>query len=221
VHRSPMSFAPHEALAALLLPHVDGAGDGSHDLSHLGRVWRNAFRIAAEEEGREGSDDTILAAAVLLHDCVTVEKGSPLRSQASRLAGERAVFVLSGPGLNWTPERIEEVRHAVEAHSFSAGIEPRTRTARILQDADRLDALGMIGAARCFYTAGRMGSALYDPEDPKAERRPLDDRRFALDHFGAKLLGLASGFRTAAGARLAAVRHERLVRCMEEFLDEA
>jgi uncharacterized protein len=51
-------------------------------------------------------------------------------------------------------------------------------------------------------------------------KRPLDDRRYALDHFRAKLLKLASGFRTTTGARLARVRHERLQRCLDEFADE-
>jgi uncharacterized protein len=108
----------------------------------------------------------------------------------------------------------------VAAHSFSAGIEPLTLEAKTLQDADRLDAIGMLGVARCFYVAGRMGSALYDPVDPHALERPLDDRRYALDHFRAKLLKLASGFRTATGARLARLRHDRLQRFLDEFADE-
>ncbi|SDU17688.1 uncharacterized protein SAMN05444156_2425 [Verrucomicrobium sp. GAS474] len=208
------SFAPHEALAAALLPHIDGAGDGAHDLAHLVRVWKNAFLIHAEE----GGEAEVLAAATLLHDCVTVEKSSPLRSQASRLAAERAAAVLGS--LGWPAERVEAVRHAVEAHSFTAALAPRTLEAKILQDADRLDAIGMIGVARCFYTAGRMASALYDPADPRARHRPRDDRRFALDHFEEKLLKLASGFQTSAGARMAATRQDRLRRFMEEFLDE-
>jgi uncharacterized protein len=65
-----------------------------------------------------------------------------------------------------------------------------------------------------------MGSALYDPVDPHASERPLDDRRFALDHFRAKLLKLASGFQTETGARLAQLRHERLQRFLDEFADE-
>jgi uncharacterized protein len=101
------------------------------------------------------------------------------------------------------------VAHAVATQSFSAGIEPLTLEAKTLQDADRLDAIGMLGVARCFYVAGRMGSALYDPLDPHALERPRDDGRYALDHFRAELLKLASGFRTATGARLARVRHER------------
>ncbi|MEG1456946.1 MAG: hypothetical protein RSC66_15415 [Comamonas sp.] len=64
-----------------------------------------------------------------------------------------------------------------------------------MQDADRLDAMGLIGAARCFYVGGRLGRALYDPADPRGELRPLDDTRYTLDHFQTKLLRLAEAFR--------------------------
>ena len=120
----------------------------------------------------------------------------------------------------WSSERIAAVRHAIEAHSFSAAIMPTTLDAKILQDADRLDAIGMVGAARCFYIAGRMGSGLYDAADPRAENRPLDDKRFAIDHFETKLFGLASGFQTATGRRLAKDRQQKLRRFLDEFLEE-
>ena len=198
-----------------MLPHAgDASGDGSHDTSHLQRVWKNAAAIQAED----GGDAQVLFAATILHDCVPTEKNSPLRAQASRLSADKAARVLSA--LDWPQAQIDAVAHAVAAHSFSAGIEPLTLEAKTLQDADRLDAIGMLGVARCFYVAGRMGSALYDPLDPHASERPLDDRRYALDHFRAKLIKLASGFRTDTGARLARVRHERLQRFLDEFADE-
>jgi uncharacterized protein len=90
-----------------------------------------------------------------------------------------------------------------------------------LQDADRLDAIGVIGAARCFYIAGRMGSALYDWRDPRADDRALDDKAYALDHFRTKLFKLASGFRTETGRRMAAERHKRLEAIYDDFLAEA
>lgn len=206
-------FEPFVALAETLLVHMPVA-DGAHDIAHLARVWRNAARIAAAEGGM----DRVLAAAVLLHDCVAVEKSSPLRAQASRLAAARAGEILAG--LGWGAAEVAEVCHAIEAHSFSAGIPPRSRAARILQDADRLDAIGAIGVARCFYTAGRMGSALYDPADPLAAGRALDDRAFAIDHFRTKLLKLAEGFQTKAGAALAAERTARIAGFLATFEEE-
>ncbi|WP_085704710.1 HD domain-containing protein [Pseudomonas sp. B15(2017)] len=210
-----IAFEPLAPLAAELLPHaLEPSEDGAHDLSHLQRVWHNVRTLQAEE----GGDLEVLLAAVLLHDCVAVEKNSPLRSQASRLAAKKASTVLAN--LNWPEAKISAIIHAIEAHSFSANITPLSLEARLLQDADRLDSLGLLGVARTFYTAGRMGSALYDPNDPEARERDYDDTRFCLDHFQTKLLHLADGFQTAAGQRLAQIRHQRLKGFMEQFKEE-
>jgi uncharacterized protein len=208
------AFSPLDGLAERLLPQAFSADDGSHDAAHLIRVCKNARRIRAEE----GGDLRLLAAAVLLHDCVAVEKNSPLRAEASRLAAEKATGLLAAEG--WNAEDAAAVAHAILTHSFSANLAPQTLEAKIVQDADRLDAVGMVGAARCFYIAGRMGSGLYDPLDPLAENRPLDDKAFAIDHFEVKLFKLADGFQTAAGARMAQERTERLRTIRAMLLDE-
>ncbi len=204
-------FGDQAGLAGqLLAAHGPSGNDGSHDLSHLFRVWRNARAIAATEPG---CDLGVLVAAVILHDCVAVEKNSPDRSRASRLAAGRAREILAA--LGWDALRTEQVAHAIEAHSFSAGIAPETIEARILQDADRLDAIGAVGVARCFYVAGRMGSLLYSDDDPAGGERALDDQRFALDHFGAKLFRVAENFQTTTGRRMAQER----TRAMRDFWD--
>jgi uncharacterized protein len=209
-------FGEHAATAARLLAELGPANDdGSHDRSHLLRVWRNALAIAGHEPP---CDRAVLTAAVILHDCVAVEKNSPLRSQASRLAAARARTILAG--LEWNAEQIDAAAHAIEAHSFSAAIAPRTLEARIVQDADRLDAIGAIGVARCFYIAGRMGSGLYDPADPAASQRDLDDRSFALDHFGAKLFKVAADFQTPTGQALAEARTQTMRAFVDTLLQE-
>jgi len=182
-----------------LLPHAVQHDDGAHDAAHLLRVWKTAFEI----QRAEGGDAEILAAAVLLHDCVAAEK-------ASR--------VLSKHG--WPQQRISAVVHAIEAHSYSGGILPESLEAKILQDADRLDSIGLVGVARCFYTAGRMGSALYDPADASGETRGRDDKRYALDHFYTKLLRLAGSFQTATGSQLARERDTRLRQFLDDFRAE-
>ncbi|WP_082145890.1 HD domain-containing protein [Microvirga massiliensis] len=197
------AFSPYEHIVALT-QKLTGSADSAHDESHLIRVWTNAKRIAMDE----GGDLEILATATLLHDCVAVEKNSPLRSQASRMAAAAARDLLLEVG--WSEERIQAVAHAIEAHSFSARIAPTTTEARILQDADRLDALGAIGIARLFMVSGRLDRPIYDLADPMAENRPLDETRFALDHFWTKLLGLPETFQTRLGRELAAVRAERI-----------
>ncbi|MDQ0319712.1 uncharacterized protein QO002_001850 [Pararhizobium capsulatum DSM 1112] len=208
------TFAPFEDLATRLLPHAVSSDDGSHDVAHLLRVWKNACAI----QEKEGGDLRLLAAAVLLHDCVSVEKNSPLRSQASRLAAEKASGLLAD--LGWCVWDIGGVGHAILTHSFSADIMPETLEAKILQDADRLDAIGMVGAARCFYIAGRMGSALYDPLDPLANNRPLDDKAYAIDHFETKLFRLTDGFQTTAGRRMAEKRQAKLAQVLAMMLEE-
>jgi uncharacterized protein len=208
------AFSPLADLADRLLPQAFAADDGSHDAAHLIRVWKGARRIQAEE----GGDLRLLAAAVLLHDCVAVEKNAPNRGDASRLAAEKASALLAGEG--WSAGDVRAVAHAILTHSFSANLPPETLEAKILQDADRLDAIGMVGAARCFYIAGRLGSGLYDPLDPLAENRALNDKAYALDHFEVKLFKLADGFQTAAGARMATERTQRLRAIRDMLLDE-
>ncbi|CAI0943711.1 HD domain-containing protein [Serratia fonticola] len=207
-------FTPFQALAQELLPLTLEGDDGSHDVAHLHRVWKNSRQISQDE----GGDQQILCAAVLLHDCVAVEKNSPQHHLASRMAAEKASIALAS--LGWSVDSINKTAHAIEAHSFSAAIPPQTLEAKILQDADRLDAIGMIGVARCFYIGGRMRSALYDAADPLAQQRQYDDKRFTLDHFETKLFKLQEGFQTEAGRRMAALRTQRMRRFLSELLEE-
>jgi uncharacterized protein len=207
-------FHPFDQLAAKLLVVSTDDEDGAHDFSHLTRVWRNVKLIQKEE----GGDLELLAAATLLHDCVEVAKDSPLRSTASLLAANEARDRLEK--LGWAALRTETVARAIESHSFSAGIAPASLEGCVLQDADRLDAIGFCGVARCFYTAGRLGSRLYDLEEPEAKLRPLDDARNALDHFPKKLLTLQGSFKTRKGKELAAERHRRLNEFYSGMLSE-
>ena len=186
------------------------AGDAAHDLGHVRRVVAWARRLAAEEEADLG----VVVPAAWLHDCVTVPKDHADRTRASRLAAETASAWLRQQG--FPRKKRAAVAHAVEAHSFSAGVEPRTAEAAVVQDADRLDALGAVGIARLYVTAGATGAALAHPTDPLWETdRPLDDRRFATDHVFAKLLRLPAAMRTAAGRREA----ERRAAFLRTFLD--
>lgn len=197
-------FAPCESLAGEVLAAWSdrpAGSDASHDISHLARVWRLAKHIAADETE---ADLDILAAATLLHDCVSLEKNDPRRAMSSRLSADVARDLLTT--LGWPGDRVERVTHAIEAHSFSAGITPVTVEAAILRDADRLDALGALGIARTFYVAGRLGAQLYDFGDPFADFRALDDRIFALDHFPAKLLRLRDGLLTPRGQAIGEAR---------------
>ncbi len=197
-----------EAWAERCAAHVAQtmAGDAAHDVSHVRRVVANARRLALDE----GADLRVVLPAAWLHDVVTVPKSSPDRARASQLAAHAASAWLGDEG--FPSELIAAVAHAVAAHSFSAGIAPETPEARVVQDADRLDALGAVGLARMFATAGAMGAALFHPDDPFHETdRPLDDRAFSLDHLETKLLRLPGTMQTAAG-RAEAERRADVIR---------
>ncbi|MDZ7631629.1 MAG: hypothetical protein U5K74_09845 [Gemmatimonadaceae bacterium] len=96
------------------------------------------------------------------------------------------------------------------------GSHPVTSEARVVQDADRLDALGAIGIARCLMLGGQLGRVLYDVDDPFAEHRAPDDRVSSIDHFYTKLLTLADTMQTASGRREAA----RRTAYMRGYLDQ-
>ncbi len=182
--------------------------DAAHDLAHVHRVVAAARQLAAGE----GADLDVVMPAAWLHDCVTVPKDSDRRAAASAEAAALAGSFLGEAGY---PEAlIPAVRHAIEAHSFSAGIAPRTLEAKVVQDADRLDALGAIGIARCFLVGGSLGLALYQPGEPFPERRQPDDSAWVLDHFYVKLLKLPDTMQTQAGRAEA----RRRARFMEDYL---
>ena len=192
-------------------------GDAAHDLAHVRRVVGWARRLAEAE----GADLGVVVPAAWLHDCVAVAKDHPDRRHASRRAARVAADWLRDEG--FPADRISAVAHAVEAHSFSAGVVPETAEARVVQDADRLDALGAIGLARCYATAGALGSALVHPRDPvptEPPARPLDDREWATDHVFVKLLGLPDTMQTAAGRREARRRAGFLRRFLAELARE-
>jgi len=166
----------------------------------------------------------VVRIAAWMHDFVVVPKSDPRRSQASQLSAEASLaFLETLPGADptlggWlTGELREAIGHAIEAHSYSAGIEPKTLEAAIVQDADRLDGVGAIGIARCFWVGGALGRPLYCADDPWARAgRTWDDGAFTLDHFYVKLFRTVESLRTDSGRREGA----RRLATMQAFLDE-
>ena len=185
-------------------------GDPAHDLAHVHRVVANARMLAAAE----GADLSVVLPAAWLHDCVVVPKDSADRPRASRLAAAAAADFLGQAG--YPADHIPAIRHAIEAHSFTARIPPETLAARVVQDADRLDAIGAIGIARTLMLGAAMGTPLYDDAEPLPATRPPDDARAVIDHFYTKLLRLAEMMQTETGRR----EGERRTALMRLYLDE-
>lgn len=195
---------------------TEAAGDdGAHDINHLHRVWHTAETLLNDYPE---ADALVVQAACYLHDLVNLPKNDPQRHLASRQAAELACRELSS--MNFPADKLPALAHAIEAHSFSAAITPTTIEARIVQDADRLDALGAVGLARLFYIAGRMGSELAHPDDALGTQRGLDDKRYALDHIEVKLATLPASMQTEAGRRLGQQRLEWIYAFRGTFLQE-
>ena len=183
--------------------------DPAHDFAHFIRVALWTVKLG------QGRVDPICAiAAALLHDIVNVPKNHPDRARASELSAEVARELL--PKHGFTPAETEEICEAVRDHSYSRGAVPQRHLAKCLQDADRLEALGSLGIFRVVSTGARMGANYFDPQDPWARRRSLDDRAYSVDHFFAKLLKLPDLMNTQQGKAEA----EKRAQSMRAFLQQ-
>jgi uncharacterized protein len=203
-----------EAQIVAFLNTVVEAADMAHDTLHIQRVVANA-RYLAEQERAELA---VVLPAAYLHDCVALSKQSPLRAQASRLSGQRAASFLTSIG--YPAEHIGEIEHAIAAHSFSARIVPTTLAAKVVQDADRLDALGAVGVARTILVGAARSAPLYDSAHPFPAARQADDRNSIVDHFFVKLLHLQSTMQTETGRREAAQRTAFMLEYLRELARE-
>ena len=195
--------------------HYDG-GDASHDIAHFRRVWRSAQQIA---DGQSVCLTVVLFASYF-HDLVSLPKNHPDRARSSLLSAERTVQILLSDFPQLPVEHHAAIAHAIEAHSFSAQITPQTIEAKIVQDADRLEALGAIGLARVFAVSGALNNSLFDARDPFADRRELDDKTYALDHFQCKLLRLPKTMQTEKGRAMAVHNARFLVQFMAKLSAE-
>jgi len=188
--------------------------DAGHDLQHIQRVVVNCSRIGPIEQ----VDPNIVLPAAWLHDCVAVPKNSPMRNQASRLAADHAVELLKSIG--YPNSHLPAIHHCIAAHSFSANVKCQTREAMVVQDADRLEALGAIGIARCLMTGGSLGQRLYDPSEPLPIRRPPRDDLQSVDHFFVKLFRLPATMQTESGRREALQRIDIMRSFLEQLCEE-
>ncbi|SHH47016.1 HD domain-containing protein [Cognatishimia maritima] len=189
--------------------------DPAHDVLHLDRVWANAHRIAKDEGG---INLRVLVAAAYLHDLVNLPKNHPDRKLASAMSAEKAEPILAK--LGYSAEDIAAAQHAITTHSYSAKLEPKSREAVILRDADRLDALGAVGIARTFMVAGQMDRPLADPRDPFAAKRALDDQLWSIDHWHLKLLQLPHEMATRKGRKIARKRAKLMLAYLQQLAKE-
>ena len=162
----------------------------SHDEGHVERVVRLAKYIAE----REGADVEVVVTAAKLHDIARGEKNHAIKG------AEIARKILS----DRDPEFVERVAHCIEAHSFSSGVEPETLEAKVLSDADKLDAIGAIGVARAFLYSGEKGRSIEE----------------TLEHFEEKLLKLGDCLYTETARKIAERRHEFMLEFYRRLKEE-
>ncbi len=191
--------------------------EGGHDWFHIERVYRNAMLIAKEED----CDLTIVQLGALLHDIADSKFHDGDESVGPRIA---RAFLQAEHVAETT---IQHVINIIDNISFKGGnFEKKfhSKELEIVQDADRLDALGAIGIARCFNYGGFMNRALYDPEiHPKLDMSKEEYKTSAsptLNHFYEKLLLLKDKMNTPTGKKLAEERHQYMEAFLSQFYAE-
>jgi len=192
--------------------------EGGHDWFHIERVYKNSLLIAKHES----VDITVVSLAALLHDIADPKFHNGDETIGPKVASE---FLLKH---NVDSEIIEHVTQIVEnmsfKNSFDLNIAFTSKEMEVVQDADRLDAIGAIGIARCFNYGGFKNRTLYNPEiqpnlnmtktEYKAAKEPT------LNHFYEKLLLLKDQMNTKTGKRIASDRHKYMEGFLKQFYAE-
>jgi uncharacterized protein len=186
--------------------------DSAHDFDHVLRVAAMADRIAQAE----GADQDVVQAAALLHD-IGLDEG---RAGHETSAANRAREILSAQG--YDAAFCSSVAHAIEAHRFRSGPAPQTLEAKVLFDADKLDAIGAIGVARAFAFGAHRGQKLWGEVPPdyvdQMDGGDADPRRHTAVHeFHVKLSKIKDRMFTATGKQIAAERHAFMVKFYEQL----
>ena len=167
--------------------------DPAHDFMHIMRVYKNAERICKSENANR----KLVLISVLLHDIVKKTYSDKRSKSSADLSADKAKSILKK--LQFSENEINVVTEAIRNHSFTKGKISDSIEGKILQDADRLDALGAVGIARVFSVSGSKKRQFYQFDDPFSKNRSPNDKKWALDHFFKKLLLLEKLMNTKAG----------------------
>ena len=189
----------------------------AHDFFHVERVVANVGAIA---RGEGASDEVFAGAATaaLLHELFTLPKNHQDSARAGDTCAEHARELLEREGApSWL---IASASAAIRDHSFSKGVVPDALETRVLQDADRLDAIGAIGLARMWATCADMKRPFYAPQDPFCTERAPDDKLWGLDHVFKKLLAIPERLHTPTARTLAQGRIAFINAYLEELRAE-
>lgn len=185
----------------------------AHDWFHVKRVHELALRIAEEEN----ADKEVVEAAVFLHDIGRAKEDKGEIENHAEWGAEKAEQILEE--LNYNQEFTDEVKHCIRSHRYSKDPKPSRLEAKVLSDADNLDALGATGIARTFTYGGERSSVIADPELP-AEKDDSKAGATSLNHLEKKILNLKERMYTETGISIAKDRHNYVKNFVERFKDE-
>lgn len=201
-----------EKVADIVKSKQSGETTG-HDWWHTYRVWKTAKKIAQEEK----ADLFIVELAAILHDLEDWKfSGNNEHHQAETVLNELGVEA----------ENINQILEIIKTLSFKgAGVDSSMKTieGKVVQDADRLDALGAIGIARAFTTGAARGRIIYDPESKiseKSEDFTIKDSKSTIHHFYDKLFLLKDLMNTETVKEMARNRHEFMEEFVNKFINE-
>jgi len=186
------------------------SNDPAHDFNHIMRVYKNAENLAKKEK----ANTKLILSAALLHDIVNYPKSDKRSKNSSTQSAIASKKILAK--CNFSNSEIKIVTDAIHDHSFSKNKIPKTLEGKILQDADRLDAIGAIGIARAFAVSGAESRPFYNVVDPFCSKRKPDDQKWTVDHFYRKLLKLEKLMNTKS----AKIEAKKRTKVLKSFLSE-
>jgi len=188
--------------------------DPAHDFEHVLRVYETAKMICTKEKANK----KLVLYSVLLHDIASFPKNDKRAKISSTKSSKEAKKILKK--FSFPDEEIKIISNAIEDHSFSKHKKPTSLEGKILQDADRIDAIGAIGIARTFAVGGSENRPFYNKSDPFCSIRNPNDQNWTLDHFYKKLLVIESKMNTKSRKKEAKRRTKILRRFLTDLKRE-
>ena len=188
--------------------------DPSHDILHIKWVVKIAKHLGLIEK----ANLDIIVPASYFHDYIQLPKNHPDCKNASQLSADAAIKFLES--INYPKKFFNEIEQAIKSHSYSAGLPAVSIESKIVQDADRLDAIGAIGISRCFTVSAHLKRPYYSETDPFCSERAPDDGVYTIDHFYKKLLIICNTMHTTTAQAIATQRKEFMINFLEQLKNE-
>ena len=203
-----------DTVEQMAFTYFEGAR-GSHNWDHTLRVRRLCERIGEAE----GADMNVLLVSAYLHDIARSHQDNSRGAvcHAEKGAQLAAPFVKKLP---LSADQKDNILHCIRSHRFRGNFRPRTQEARVLFDADKLDAIGAIGVARAFLFAGEVGARLHSEDTDIEATRPYSSEDTGYREFKVKLCRIKDRILTRSGRELAADRHDFMEHFFNRFKEE-